>query len=64
MHGSMGGGRKPTRQSANAARRQAPPAYPTTLCLTGFDGTDKVSQASASVRCRAARNQRGGVVVR
>jgi hypothetical protein len=39
MHGSMGGGRKPT-PIGNAARRQAPPAYPTVTwcCSSSFTG--------------------------
>ena len=34
MHGSMGGGRKPT-SVGNAARHQAPPAYPTVALRYG-----------------------------
>jgi cardiolipin synthase A/B len=41
MHGSMGGGRKPA-SVGDAARRQAPPAYPTILITPGAGGSDLV----------------------
>jgi hypothetical protein len=62
MHGSMGGGRKPA-SVGNAARHQAPPAYPTALRQTVWSAgasLRKLARVAVAVGAAVEPQLRGG----